>query len=155
MDWAYEKAVDGAPGLDSARDLANNYLASDKNLIKQVESLIRSQKRKTARHGILTGLGGIVTIPHTITSVIFIQVRMIAAIAHMGGYDLQDDHVKTLVKRCLITNMVTKRVFNRVKFVPLIGVLIGSTVDAIVTNTIGYSAKNTFIKTNTHSKKRR
>ncbi len=45
-----------------------------------------------------------VTIPANITSVIYVQVRMIAAIAKMGGHDLHDDRVKTLVYTCLCGN---------------------------------------------------
>ncbi len=110
MDLAYEKAMDGVPelGLDSARKLADNYLARDEDLITKVNSLIKWQNTKAGTSGFLTGLGGIVTMPVTIpaniTSVIFVQVRMIAAIALMGGQDLQDDRVKTLVYACLTGN---------------------------------------------------
>ena len=49
----------------------------------------------------LTGLGGIITlpiaIPANITSVIYVQMRMVAFIAHMRGFDLKDDQVRTLV----------------------------------------------------------
>jgi hypothetical protein len=108
LDWAYEKAVDGAPGLDSASELADDYLASNEDLITQVNSLIRWQNTKAGTSGFLTGLGGIVTMPVTIpaniTSVMYIQIRMIAAIAIMGKYDLRDDKVQTLVYICLIGN---------------------------------------------------
>ncbi len=108
LDWTYKKAVDGALGFDSARSLADDFLARDEDLITQVNSLIRWQNKKAATSGFLTGLGGIVTMPVTIpaniTSVIFVQVRMIAAIALMGGQDLQDDRVKTLVYACLTGN---------------------------------------------------
>lgn len=56
----------------------------------------------------MTGLGGIITlpvaIPANIASVLFVQVRMIAAIAHLGGYDVKNDKVKTLVYACLVAN---------------------------------------------------
>jgi hypothetical protein len=29
LDWAYDKAVCGVPGLDSAQELAESYLSSD------------------------------------------------------------------------------------------------------------------------------
>lgn len=45
-----------------------------------------------------------VAIPANITSVLYVQVRMIAAIAHIGGYDIRDDRVKTLVYACLVAN---------------------------------------------------
>ena len=41
------------------------------------------------------------TIPANIASVMYVQIRMIAAIAHMGGFNIRDDRVKTLVLACL------------------------------------------------------
>ena len=41
LDWAYDKAVNGIPKLDSAEDLANDYLNGDGELIDKVNSLIR------------------------------------------------------------------------------------------------------------------
>lgn len=45
-----------------------------------------------------------ITLPANITSVIFVQVRMIAAIAYLGGHDLKDDRVKAMVYACLTGN---------------------------------------------------
>lgn len=44
------------------------------------------------------------TLPLNLTSVLFVQLRMIVAIAHMGGYDLNNDRVKTLCYVCLCGN---------------------------------------------------
>nr|WP_298522802.1 EcsC family protein [uncultured Halomonas sp.] len=108
MDWAYEKAVDGVPGLDSASELADSYTKDDKSLTDQINSLIRWQNTKSGTSGFVTGLGGVITmpvaIPANITSVLYIQVRMIAAIAYMCGHDLKDDKVKSLVYMCLAGN---------------------------------------------------
>ena len=110
VDWAYEKAINGVPGLDSAEELANCYSERHKSIIKSVNSLIRWQNTKAGTSGFVSGLGGIITLPlatpANVASVIFVQIRMIAAIAHMGGYDLRDDRVKTLVYACLTGNAV-------------------------------------------------
>lgn len=45
-----------------------------------------------------------VAIPANVASVLYVQVRMIAAIAHLGGYDVKDDKVKSLVYACLVAN---------------------------------------------------
>lgn len=45
-----------------------------------------------------------VAIPANITSVLYVQIRMIAAIAIMGGYNLRDDRVKSLVYVCLVAS---------------------------------------------------
>lgn len=106
MNWAYDKAVNGVPGLDSAEELAACYLKKEGSLKEQINSLIRWQNTKAGTTGFVTGLGGMLTIPATlpvnITSVLFIQIRMIAAIAKMCGFDLKDDKVQTLVYVCLV-----------------------------------------------------
>lgn len=109
LDFAYEKAVAGLPGMDSASELARSYLKQDGSLTDKVNSLIRWQNAKAGSSGFITGLGGFATLPVSIpanlVSVLYFQVRMIAAIACMGGYDLNDDKVKTLVYVCLAGNM--------------------------------------------------
>lgn len=60
-----------------------------------------------------------ITLPLNITSVMYIQVRLIAAIAFMNGTDIRNDKVKTLVFACLTGSAMTD-VFKEV------GVEIGS-----------------------------
>lgn len=104
----YEKAVNGVAGMDSAIELAKNYMQGDGTPYEQANSLIRWQNTKAGTSGFLSGLGGVVlmpvTIPANISSVMYVQVRMIAAIAHMGGHNLKDDRVKALVYVCLCGN---------------------------------------------------
>ncbi|MDU1401189.1 MULTISPECIES: EcsC family protein [Clostridium] len=109
LDWAYEKTLNGLPGTLSAEELAEEYLAkNDWDNIKACNSLINWQISKSATSGFLTGLGGIITlpvaIPANVSSVIYIQMRMIAAIAYIGGHDIKDDSVKSLVYMCLTGN---------------------------------------------------
>lgn len=108
LNWSYDKAVNGVPGLDSASDLAKDYMKGNGSLYEKVNSLIRWQNTKAGTSGFLTGLGGIITLPIAIpanfASVIYVQIRMIAAIAYMAGYDLKDDKVKSLVFICLTGN---------------------------------------------------
>lgn len=108
LNWSYDKAVNGVVGLDSAYDLAENYKKTDDNLYNQVNSLIRWQNTKAGTSGFITGLGGVITlpvaIPANVASVMYVQIRMIAAIAHMGGHNLNDDRVRSLVFICLTGN---------------------------------------------------
>lgn len=108
MDWAYDKAVAGIGGFDSAEDIAADYLKQNGSLRDKANSLIRWQNAKAGASGFVTGLGGLITLPVTlpanITSVLYVQIRMIAAIAKMGGYDLKDDRVKSLVFCCLVAS---------------------------------------------------
>lgn len=108
LDWAYSKAVSGFTGVDSAYDLGNSYLAQKGSLEDQVDSLIKWQVAKAATSGFVTGLGGVMimplTVPTNIASVIYVQIRMIAAIAYMGGHDIREDRVKSLIYICMVGN---------------------------------------------------
>lgn len=108
LDFAYDKAVNGIIGIDSAQEMAENYMSKGGSKEQMANSLIRWQNTKAGTSGFLTGLPGIIampiTVPANISSVMFVQVRMIAAIAHIGGYDVKDDRVKSLVYLCLAGN---------------------------------------------------
>jgi hypothetical protein len=102
------KAVNGVPGLDPAAETADDYLAEEGSREEKVDALIRWQVITAGTPGFLSGIGGFLTLPVTLpanlTSVVYSQVRIIAAIAHMGGYDLKADRVQTLVYACLCGN---------------------------------------------------
>lgn len=110
LDFAYEKAIMGFLNFDSAEELANSYIAKSKNgdKLEIVNSLIRWQNSKSFTSGFIAGLPGLtllpVTLPANFASVLIIQLRMIASIAHIGGHDLQSDQVKTFVYMCLTGN---------------------------------------------------
>lgn len=195
LDWAYDKAINGVKGLDTAQEIAESYMKDSINPINNANSLIRWQNSKAITSGFITGLGGVmvmpVTLPANITSVLYIQLRMIAAIAYMGGYDLKDDKVRTIVYACLcgsavsdilkragvdvgkkltlsaiknmsgavitkinqavgfrlLTKFGSKGVINLGKLVPVIGGVIGGTLDGITTNIIGNTARKYFLET--------
>lgn len=108
FEWLYQRAINGIPGLDSAPEMAQKYLAKGGSLNDSVNALIKWQIVKAGTSGFLTGLGGLLTLPIAVpanfASVIYVHITMIAAIAYMGGYDLKDDKVKTLVYACLVGN---------------------------------------------------
>lgn len=112
LEWAYEKAINGIPGTDTAYELAESYLSKNANVDASINSLVNGQITKCATSGFVTGLGGAVTmpvsIPANLASVMYVQMRMIAAIAHMRGYDLKDDQVQTFVYACLTGQSVNE-----------------------------------------------
>lgn len=101
LDWAYTKAITGLGNVDSAYELGNNYLNQTGSLDDQINSLIKWQVAKAGTSGFVTGIGGFsvmpITIPANVASVIYLQIRMIAAIAYMGGHDINSDKVKSLI----------------------------------------------------------
>ena len=113
IDKIYNAVVDGSvPGTDSAAELAQSYLEKYDNPRDAANALVRWQNTKAAVDGAVSGLGGVVTMlatmPVNVASVIFIQVRMVAAIAYIGGVrDFKDDRLQTMVKCCLLGESVT------------------------------------------------
>ncbi|PGU00126.1 EcsC family protein [Bacillus cereus] len=105
LDWTYEKVLNGLPGTASVYELANSYTSKGSSNDKAIKSLIRWQQGKAGANGFAAGLGGIilmpVAIPANLASVMYMQMRMIAAIAYIRGYDLKDDQVQTFVYVCL------------------------------------------------------
>jgi hypothetical protein len=196
LDWAYERALSGIPSLDTAGEMAQKYMELGGTIHDKANALIRRQNLKAGSSGFITGVGGLImlpiAIPANLASVLYIQIRMIAAIAHMGGHNLRDDKVKMLVFMCLAGNitkdflqeagvklgakisaravgslsersilMINERVGFRLlaiyggkgtvnfgKSLPLIGGVIGGTIDIVATNIIGNMARNTFLPEN-------
>lgn len=72
---------------------------------KAAKQFVNYQVAKCTTSGFVTGLGGLITlpvaIPASVSSVMYVQLRMIACLAYMGGYDTNSDQVQTLVYACL------------------------------------------------------
>ena len=100
LDWTYETTINGIPGQKTIEERAADYLKHD-DIETAISKMITYQTSKAGISGFVTGFGGIltmpVTIPANITSVILVQMRMIATIAYMRGYDLKSDQVQTFV----------------------------------------------------------
>ena len=106
LDSCYSQAIDGIPKVSKPiEELAANYSDKHETKEKAAKALIRGQLAKCSTSGFITGLGGAialpVAIPANISSVLYVQLRMIAAIAKLGGYDPRDDQVQTLAYVCL------------------------------------------------------
>ena len=106
LDVCYDKALQGVlPGEKSIEELAEDYLAKTSSREKAIDKLIGYQTVLCGTNGFITGLGGLlvlpVTIPTNVAGVIYVQLRMIAAIAHINGYDIYSDQVRTIAYTCL------------------------------------------------------
>ena len=112
LNNCYEKALNGVPKVSpSIEEFAKNYLDKETNNNKAAKAMIKNQVVNCTTSGFLTGFGGIITLPVTIPanvgSVLYVQMRMIACIAYLAGYDLKSDQVQTLVYACLAGVAVT------------------------------------------------
>jgi len=105
LDTCYKKALEGMAMSESVETLANEYIDKYSSRIEAAEKLAENQVLKCGTSGFITGLGGLITlpvaIPANISSVIYIQLRMIASIAYIGGYNPYDDEVRTMAYLCL------------------------------------------------------
>lgn len=106
LDKLYDKSIQGIPKVSPPiNELANDYLKKSKDVETAAKSFVNYQVAKCTTSGFVTGLGGIVTlpvaIPANVSSVMYVQMRMIACLAYMGGYDTNSDQVQTLVYACL------------------------------------------------------
>ena len=112
LDSLYEKALVGVPKVsEPVSELAADYMRKNDTPEEAARSLIKYQVAKCTTSGFVTGLGGLLTlpvaIPANLTTVWYVQLRMIAAIATIGGYDPSSDQVQTLAYACLTGQAVT------------------------------------------------
>ena len=112
LSSCYDNALTGIPKVSkSVEDLAAEYLEKTNSPEQAANALINNQIMKCTTSGFLNGLGGIITLPVTlpanVTSVLYIQMRMIAAVAVIGGYDVSSDQVQSLVYACLTGSAIS------------------------------------------------
>ncbi|MFC6706125.1 EcsC family protein [Flexivirga alba] len=99
--------IDGKAGFDSARDVAqaalHDYPSDPERAIDQV---ISQHRRLAASAGFVTSLGGFVTmavaLPVNLVGFYLLNTRMVAAIAHLRGYDLTDQGTRTAILLTLV-----------------------------------------------------
>jgi hypothetical protein len=104
---ALHRAIVGVGPLPAASKAADAQLEEQKGDVeKAVHEVIENHVRYAAAQGFVTNIGGLVTaaltIPTNITGVALIQCRMIAGIAHLRGYDLDDPRVRNAILTCLV-----------------------------------------------------
>ena len=106
LDTCYEKTMNGIPKLSSAvEEVAIEYMDKYSTKEEACKAMIKNQIFKCTTSGFLTGFGGAITLPVTlpanITSVLYVQMRMIACVAYISGLDLKDDRTQTFIYACL------------------------------------------------------
>jgi hypothetical protein len=101
-----DAGIDGAGPLKSARELAGRARADTRTTEGAVKKVVRSHVVKGGVGGFVTGVGGFVTMPVALpANVVEFYVgatRMVAAIATLRGYDVDQPEVRTAVLLTLI-----------------------------------------------------
>jgi len=106
LDTCYGKVCTGVPVISKPVDeFSAEYLNKYHTPERAAKKMISAQISKCGTSGFITGFGGILTlpvaIPANIGSVLYVQMRMIASTAYMGGFNTDSDEVQTFVYACL------------------------------------------------------
>ncbi|MBR1798101.1 MAG: EcsC family protein [Clostridiales bacterium] len=106
LNSLYNQSIKGISKVSPPiTDLADDYLRKSPNPEVACKKMIKNQIAKCTTSGFVTGFGGVITLPVTIpaniSSVLYVQMRMVACVAYMAGYELDSDQVQTFVYACL------------------------------------------------------
>ncbi|WP_146826576.1 EcsC family protein [Aeromicrobium flavum] len=114
-----DKAIDGVGPLRPVVETAGAKLASHGGDVeKAVAALVRSHTSLAGLQGFVTNLGGIAfaaaSVPANVVGVTIVQCHLVASIAHLRGYDLEDPRVRNAVLAVMlgedtVTEMVRKK----------------------------------------------
>lgn len=117
---ALHRAIVGVGPLPPAAKAAEAQLREQKgNRNKAVREVIENHVRYAGGQGFLTNLGGVVTmavaVPANVTGLAVIQCRMIAGIAHLRGYDLDDPRVRNAILTCMLGEEAINQMIRKKK----------------------------------------
>ena len=97
-----ELGIQGGGPLSAAVESAEEHLATaggDRE--EAIRRLVATHVRLAAASGFVTGLGGIATLPVTVPAAMaglyIIAARMTAGVAHLRGYDVDSDEVRSAI----------------------------------------------------------
>jgi hypothetical protein len=104
---ALDKAITGVGPLPSAASAADKQLAEqDGDVERGIHEVIENHVRYAGAQGFVTNIGGLVTmavtVPVNLSGLALIQCRMVAGIAHLRGYDLDDPRTRAAILACLL-----------------------------------------------------
>jgi hypothetical protein len=116
---ALHRAIAGVGPLPPAASAADKQLAEQRGDVQRaIHEVIENHVRYAGAQGLVTNIGGLVTaaltIPTNITGLALVQCRMVAGIAHLRGYELDDPRVRnailtTILGRDTVDSLVRKK----------------------------------------------
>jgi hypothetical protein len=99
-------AITGKGALAGAKTTAKQQLEKTGDPESAIRSIVNQHLALAGGQGFATNWGGfllsVVTIPANIGAHAFVQARMVAAIAHLRGYELDDPRVRTAILMCML-----------------------------------------------------
>ena len=101
-----EFAIDGRGSIPGAKAAAARTLQSRGEHEAAVDSLVMQHVGLAGAQGFLTNLGGLLTLrealPANLAGLAVVQMRMIAAIVHLRGYDVDDRRVRVALTMAML-----------------------------------------------------
>lgn len=111
-----EVAINGTANVPGAKTTAAKHLVKRETVEEVIESLVLTHVGLAGAQGFLTSLGGLptlaVTLPANIAGLAIVQIRMIASIAHLRGYDIDSRQVRTAMILCLMGRDGTQKLVD-------------------------------------------
>lgn len=108
-----DRAIDGVGPLRSAAASADTKLVdAGGDVEKAILGLLRMHTRLAGVQGFVTNIGGLATaaiaIPANVAGVTIVQCHLVAGIAHLRGYDLENPRVRNAILACMLGEDVVK-----------------------------------------------
>jgi len=107
IDAIMNQAITGVAKLPGAKDAAGRYLQrahGDADLA--IRRARMDHVAMAGGQGFITNLGGIVTavvaLPANFTGLLTVESRLVAIVAHLRGYDIDDPRVRCAMTMCLL-----------------------------------------------------
>jgi hypothetical protein len=102
-----DQAIDGIGPLRSAAATADTKLVDHNGDVElAVRGLIRLHSGLAGVQGFVTNLGGFaamaIAMPANVVGVTLVQCHLVAGIAHLRGYDLEDPRVRNAILACML-----------------------------------------------------
>lgn len=109
---AYDFVARPLPFLGSTKEIAEKFYKPYRTLDVNVNRLIHWHSTMSAIGGFITGFAGVIAMPVTLPAelavLIYLQLRMVGAIAYLYGHDIQSERVISMAGLSLCGNKATE-----------------------------------------------
>lgn len=113
-----DKAIDGIGPLRSAGAAADARLVDHSGDVEAaITSWVRQHTALAGAQGFVTNVGGIATyavaVPANVVGVTLVQCHLVAGIAHLRGYDLENPRVRNAILACMLGQDTVKSLVKK------------------------------------------
>ncbi len=139
---ALHRAIVGVGPLPPAAQAAEAQLREQHGDVdKAIHEVIENHVRYAGVGGLLTNLGGLITAaviaPANITELALVQCRMVAGIAHLRGYDLDDPRVRNAILVTVLGEDSVKKMVKKLQLpAPPMAIATAPSHDPVLDTTI-------------------